>query len=436
MTGRRRVLPGLRLPLADEAAALDLARRGVGGFCLFGGGSAAEVAALVARLQDAAPHPLLVASDLEDGAGQQIAGLSRHPPAAALDPAAAEAAGMRTALEAQPLGITMTFAPVCDVVSDPRNPILQARAFRDPAACAPAFVRGARRMGLRTCAKHFPGHGATTEDSHDALPVVEADAATWQRRDLPPFRACIEAGVDAVMTAHLACPALTGSPDLPATLSRAVMTDLLRGELGFAGLVVSDALLMDGVLRGRSEAEAAVLAAEAGCDVLLVPRDVEGVLAAVERIDDEAAVERIAAAAEPLPEPFAESVARSVAAGGELPVGPGPHPLRICDLHGGGEAFAAAAGVRFEHLDQDGGVIGRGGGNGLAVPAVAILRADRAWSGGLGLPPAVRALAAEAGLVVVLGPQLLLEGLAPAAWVRAPGQDPLTVAEVVRRAFR
>lgn len=412
MNAARLVLPALRLP-ADLDPYLRLAARGVGGFCVFGGD--AGLAEQLARLQAAAPHELLIAADMEAGAGQQVAGLSRHPPAAALDPEAAEACGIRTALEARPLGVTMTFAPVCDVASEPSNPIIQGRAFRDPGACAPRFVLGARRFGLRTCAKHFPGHGATRLDSHDALPVVEADAATWHARDLPPFRACIAAGVDAVMTAHLACPALTGSPDLPATLSRRVITDLLRGEMGFQGLVVTDALLMEGVRRGRSEAEAAALALEAGCDALLCPADVEGVLRAVASVEAEAALARVAAAARPLPDPLVRAAEASVESRGELPVERGPHAPQVFDLDGGdGRAVAAAFG-------------------GLAVPAVVLLRSDRAWGGALALPDAARAAAARAELVILLGPAPLLEGLAPARFVRAPGRDPYTFSAVVRR---
>jgi len=408
----RLVVPALRLPVSDLDPHLRLAARGVGGFCVFGGDL--SLGAILARLSAEALYPLLFASDLEDGAGQQVKGLTRHPPAAALHPDAAEIAGIRTAIEARLMGLNMAFAPVCDVISAPRNPIIQGRAF--PPGGPARFVQGARAFGLRTCAKHFPGHGATTRDSHDALPAVDADPSTWRRRDLPPFRECIEAGVDAVMTAHIACPALTGSPTLPATLSRAVMTDLLRKEMGFSGLAVTDALLMEGVKGGRSEGEAALLALAAGCDALLVPSDVEGVLAAVEEADADDALVRMAAAAEPLPDPLAAAAEASVTHAGPLPVGPGPHAPSVFDLdrRGAGEAAARAIG-------------------GLSAPAVLILRSDRAWGGALELPADARAAAAAARLVILLGPEVLLEGLSPAAWVRAPGHDPLTLAAVARR---
>jgi len=428
----RLLVPALRFPAAadDLGPALALAARGVGGFCVFGGD--ARLPEHLARLQAAAPWPLLFAADLEDGAGQQVAGAPVHPPAAALDPDAAEAAGARTAEAARPLGITMTFAPVCDVASEPQNPILHTRAFPDPAACAPRFVRGARRHGLRTCAKHFPGHGATTADSHDALPLVTADAATWHRRDFPPFAACIAEGVDAVMTAHLACPALTGSDTLPATLSARVMRDLLRGELGFEGLVVTDALLMEGVRSGRSEADVARAALDAGCDVVLCPADVEAVAAALERVSAPESLARMERAAVPLPDPLARAAAASVSSGGRLPLGAGPHPLRVCDLNGGGEAFARRTGWPWEVLDLEGRVVARGGaGEGLDRPALALLRRDRAWGGPLAPPPALAQLARAAGLVIAVGRRSLLDGLDAAAWVHAPGDDPATVAAIL-----
>jgi beta-glucosidase-like glycosyl hydrolase len=449
LTRARLLLPALRCAKArtDPDPFLRLAARGVAGFAVFGGDAA--LGALLARLQAAAPHPLLFAADLEDGAGQQIAGATRHPPAAALFPDAAEAAGVLTAIEARAHGLTMAFAPVCDVVSEPRNPILCVRAFADPVAAAPRFVAAARAYGLRACAKHFPGHGATREDSHDALPVVAADARTWRARDLAPFAACFHAGVDATMTAHVDCPALTREPGLPATLSPRVMTDLLRAEMGFGGLAVSDALLMEGVRRGRSEAEAARLAVEAGCDLVICPDDVEGVLRALERVRParvDEALARVAAASLPLPAPIPVDPAplrealrtaarRSVRARGPLPLGRGSHALRICDLHGGGEALAAACGLRHERIDLEGRVLSRGEGPGLEAPAVALLRRDKAWGGPVDPPPAVARLLEAAGLALVLGPARLAEGLSAPRVVQAPGEDPWTVEAALQAAF-
>ena len=407
-------MPAIRFPVDDLDPFLRLAERGVGGFCFFGGD--AGLRDVVDRLQAAAPHRLLFAADFEDGAGQQIAGLAKHPPAMAFDPDGAEAAGVRTAIESRALGITMTFAPVCDVLSEPTNPIIQQRAYRDPAACAPRFVRGARAFGLRTCAKHFPGHGATKQDSHDALPRVDADEATWRERDLVPFQRCIDAGVDAIMSAHLAAPALTGSNTLPTTLSHRVITDLLRGDMGFSGLVLTDALCMDGVLQGRTEAEAAQLALEAGCDALLCPDDVEGVLRAAEGMEAGAALARIAEAADPLPGPMERAAAQSIEEIGEVAIGKGSHRARVFDLDG--------LGREEEVADLFGG---------FAAPIAVVLRRDRAWGGALRLTDEIRAAGREAPLLVLLGPRALLEDLKPAAALVAPGHDPFTLAEVVRR---
>ena len=436
MSGLRLLVPGLRFPLreGEPDRSLRLAEQGVGGFCIFS--APADVGDLIARLQDVAPHPLLIASDIEHGVGQQVEGGRLHPSAGALGPDAAEVAGIQTGFEARSHGITMAFAPVCDVASHPRNPIIHARAFPDPQRSAPRFVIGARRMGLRTCAKHFPGHGATALDSHEALPRVDADVETWHARDLPPFRACIEAGVDAVMTAHLACPALTGSSDLPATLSRRVLKDLLRGELGFSGVIVTDALLMEGVLAGRTEVEAARAALLAGCDILLCPADVEGVAGMLGEIDAGESLARLARVAEPLPD-LLRVAARASVTGARGPVTrPGDLPIRICDLHGRGRELARhLGGLAYERFSPDGVRIGSGGdsAHGTADPIVIVARSDRAWGGPARVPAEIGKLARGAAGVVVLGPRALLDDLAPETWIHAPGEDRETLAEVLER---
>ncbi|MDB4952287.1 MAG: hypothetical protein JWM27_4936 [Gemmatimonadetes bacterium] len=285
---------------------------GVGGFILFGG-RADAVRALTAELHRRAPHPLLVASDLERGAGQQFRGATPLPPAAALgslgEAAVTERAGQVTAREARALGVNWIYAPVADVDLEPENPIIGVRAFgTEPAAVAQqvaAWVRGCRAGGALSCAKHFPGHGRTVGDSHIERPTVDASRGTLEA-DLAPFRAGVEAGVDAMMTAHVAYPALDPQ-HRPATLSPPILQGLLRGELGFGGLVVTDALVMDGLTTDVDEAGAGVLALAAGCDVLLYPRDEAAVIAAIEaaladgrlsqeRVDE--ALGRIAAAAD------------------------------------------------------------------------------------------------------------------------------------------
>jgi beta-glucosidase-like glycosyl hydrolase len=269
---------------ARMAEALEL---GVGGFILFGGTPDA-VRALTDDLQRRSRVPLLIASDLERGAGQQVEGLVEIPPPLALAATGSEDvarwAGACTAREARRVGINWAFAPVADLDLLADNPIVQTRSFgRDPTAvarCVAAWVAGCESEGVLACAKHFPGHGRTTRDSHVEMPTVLADAATLLREDLLPFRAAIEAGVASVMTAHVQYPELDES-GVPATLSPSVLR-LLREELRFDGLAVTDALNMAGAQHGRSEADAAVAALRAGCDLLLYPDDPRGVVSALE----------------------------------------------------------------------------------------------------------------------------------------------------------
>ncbi len=275
---------------------------GVGGFIIFGG-TAGAVRELTAELRERSSHPLLVGADLERGAGQQFAGATSLPPAAALagigDLDLTRRAGELTAREALAMGVNWVYAPVADLDVEPENPIVGSRAFGDDPETASrqvrAWIEGCRDGGALACAKHFPGHGRTTADSHLALPRVEADAATLEAADLAPFRAAIEAGVESVMTAHVSYPALDAS-GAPATLSRPILTGLLRERMGFDGLIVTDALIMEGVLGGASdaraaEADAAVRALNAGCDVLLYPRDVEALAAALDRARGDAVPE-------------------------------------------------------------------------------------------------------------------------------------------------
>jgi beta-glucosidase-like glycosyl hydrolase len=260
---------------------------GVGGFILFGG-RAEGVRALTDELRRRTRFPLLIASDLERGAGQQFRGATPLPPAAAIgwlaDEEVTERAGELTAREARALGVNWIYAPVADVDLEPENPIIGVRAFgTDPAAVATqvaAWVRGCRAGGALSCAKHFPGHGRTVGDSHIERPTVAVSREALEA-DLEPFRLAAAAGVDSVMTAHVVYPALdpTGAA---ATLSPRILGDLLRGELGFEGLVVTDAMIMDGLTEDSSEAAAAVRALAAGCDVLLYPQDTEGVIREVE----------------------------------------------------------------------------------------------------------------------------------------------------------
>jgi beta-glucosidase len=257
----------------------------VGGFIIFGG-TAEAVRALTTQLRREAGRPLLLAADLERGAGQQFDGLTQFPPPralAALDRLEVTRwAGGVTAREAKGVGINWVFAPVADLDLLPDNPIIQTRAFAaDPALAArhvAAWIEGCQGAGALACAKHYPGHARTTTDSHISLPVVSASREQLLV-DRVPFTAAIDAGVASLMTAHVAYPALDAS-GLPATLSRVIIGDLRQG--GYDGLVVSDALIMEAALAGRSETDAAVAALAAGVDILLYPQDAAAVAAALD----------------------------------------------------------------------------------------------------------------------------------------------------------
>jgi beta-glucosidase-like glycosyl hydrolase len=249
----------------------------VGGLLLFNGGPATK--STIARLQHKSNIPLLIAADIERGVGQQVSGHTLFPHAMAFEKlgrnaaAAVEKFAEATAREAHDIGIQISFAPVADVNTNPRNPIIATRAFSEnierAAELAAAYVAAAEAAGLRTTAKHFPGHGDTHQDSHDSLPVVERSADDLAACELVPFRAAIDAGCSLVMTAHVAYPAIDPT-GLPATLSRTILEGVLRRRLGFRGVTCSDSLLMAGVRdRFPSEEEMALAALSAGVDLLL-----------------------------------------------------------------------------------------------------------------------------------------------------------------------
>jgi beta-N-acetylhexosaminidase len=252
--------------------------------------------AFLNRIERLAKVPLMVGGDFERGASMRVNGTTVFPHAmafgAAGDPELARFEGQVTAREARALGVQWVYYPVADVNDNPDNPIINIRSFgEDPqqvAAQVTAFIEGAhsyKRNYVLTTAKHFPGHGDTAVDSHLNMPTINADRQHLESVELLPFRAAIAAGVDSIMTAHIAVPALA-PPNLPATLSPAILTDLLRHEMGFKGLVITDALEMGGIAQGFNSADAAVRAIEAGADALLMPADPEaairGVVAAVE----------------------------------------------------------------------------------------------------------------------------------------------------------
>ena len=262
-------------------------------------GSPIEVASKVNSLQQLADVPLLVASDLEPGLGRLVGGTfvpslmsagsatifpSNMAIAATGDVRDALEVGRIIGREARAVGIHLAFAPTVDVNNNPANPVINTRSFgEDPqrvAELSAAFVRGVQSEGVAATAKHFPGHGDTDTDSHLALSVVRSDAARLATVELVPFRASIDAGVVAVMTAHIALPAM-GINGSPATLEPRIVTTLLRDSLGFRGLAVTDALRMQAVGQGYTPEQAAVLAVQAGADILLSPIDVKKTIDAV-----------------------------------------------------------------------------------------------------------------------------------------------------------
>lgn len=283
---------GAAMPAAERALEL-----GVGGFIVFGG-EARAVRRLTSELRRIAGRPLLIGADLERGAGQQFAGATALPPLAALgdldDADVVRRAGELTGREARALGVNWVYAPMADIDLEAANPIVGTRAFGPQAArvarLVAAWIEGCRPTGALTCAKHFPGHGRTTADSHLELPAVDA-ARDELEVDIGPFVAAITADVDSIMTAHVAYPAL--DPERrPATMSPPIVTDLLRDRLTYDGLVVTDALVMEGAHAGGDEADAAVLALAAGCDALLYPDDVEAVVERIGRAVADGELER------------------------------------------------------------------------------------------------------------------------------------------------
>ena len=281
----------------------------VGGIILFRG-PVYESVHLVNRMQRLAKLPLLVSADLEAGSGMRFEDTTNLPWNMAVgatgDPAFARRQGELTAREARALGVQHVFAPVADVNNNAGNPVINVRSFgEDPAEVAryvAAFVEGAQAAGVIATAKHFPGHGDTAVDSHRGLPVIDVARARLDSVELVPFRAAIKAGVGSVMTAHIGLPQVdptqvTPLPReaivrpsyaekevfvenavLPGTLSPVVTTKLLRGDLGFDGLVVTDALDMSGLTIYFKQDEAGVRAVLAGADMLLKPADPDAIL--------------------------------------------------------------------------------------------------------------------------------------------------------------
>ncbi|MBB6050055.1 glycoside hydrolase family 3 N-terminal domain-containing protein [Armatimonas rosea] len=241
---------------------------------------APAVRAMLDALQALAKTPLLIATDQEGGRVARFgtAPFTPAPAAAALESTeAAYASALQTGRELATVGVNMNFAPVADINSNPENPVIGDRSFgTTPEAVTPkllAQLQGYTDSGILSCLKHFPGHGDTSTDSHFLLPTLPHTLATLEARELAPFRAGIAAGAPAVMTAHILFPALDTA--LPATMSPAILTGLLRETLGFQGLIVTDCLEMRAVADHWGTAQAALAAVKAGADLVLVCHTLE-----------------------------------------------------------------------------------------------------------------------------------------------------------------
>ena len=271
----------------------------IGGFHVFGGsepapdvlldahygtvtlGQPLAAASLINRLQAISKYPLLNSADFETGLGFRLEGATTFPRnmafGAAGDDQLAYQAGRITAEEGRAVGVQLNFAPVVDVNNNPRNPVINTRSYgEDPEAVgrlASAYVRGLQEGGMLATLKHFPGHGDTDVDSHLGLPIIKDPRDMLERIELPPFKAGIAAGAGAVMTAHIEMPALDPTPNTPTTLSRPIVSGVLRKELAFDGLVVTDSMQMAGVAALYSPGEAAVRAVKAGNDIILHSAD-------------------------------------------------------------------------------------------------------------------------------------------------------------------
>jgi beta-N-acetylhexosaminidase len=257
-----------------------------------------EAAMVTNQLQKDSEFPLLFAADFERGLGMRLNEVTAFPHAMAFGAANnvdfARESGRITAMEARAIGVQWNWFPDVDVNSNPDNPVINTRSYgEDPALVgkmAAAYIEGAHEFGMMTTAKHFPGHGDTDTDSHLSVPVVTADRARLDAVELPPFEAAIKAGVDAVMVAHVSVPALDPDPQHVASISQPIVTGLLEKQMGFHGLIVTDALEMRGLIKlfpdgSEASARAAVEAVKAGNDMLLIPANLDaaynGVLNAV-----------------------------------------------------------------------------------------------------------------------------------------------------------
>jgi len=258
-------------------------------------GQPLEAASLLNRLQNAAALPLLNTGDFEAGLGFRINGATTFPRQMAVGAAGDELlafdAARITAIESRAIGVHVNFSPIADVNNNAKNPVINTRAFGEQpdvvGRMTAAYVRGLRAGGMLSTLKHFPGHGDTDVDSHLGLPIINRSREQLETVELAPFRQGIAAGADAIMVAHIELPALDPAEFSPATLSRPIVTDLLRNQMKFNGLIYTDSMGMDAVSKRLSPGDAAARAIMAGNDIVLHSPDdaaaVAGIKAAVEK---------------------------------------------------------------------------------------------------------------------------------------------------------
>lgn len=272
----------------DFAHHLSLVKKGIAGFIIFGG-RLEEVRRYAGRLQEESALPLIIASDLERGLGQQIKGGTMFPPAMALAKAAIKSRGEKgydlsllrktftaIAVEAAYAGINTIFAPVLDINTNPKNPIIATRAFGEDektvSLLGSEMIRIFQKNGIAACGKHFPGHGDTEVDSHIRLPVIQRELIHLKKNELRPFEMAMKAGVRMIMLGHLSVPALDPS-GLPVSFSKRAV-QFLREKMHYAGILITDAMNMGGIGK-YSEEVASLMALEAGVDLVLHPSDIE-----------------------------------------------------------------------------------------------------------------------------------------------------------------
>lgn len=270
----RLVFPGFWFDRQDVALAEDLAQKGVGGFCLYGG-TREQIRRFTQRVRAAAPHPLLICADYEDGLGRWVKDAVRLAPNLALGAAGDEnlafEKGLLTGLQARELGVDWVFAPVLDLADTPNNPIVNTRAFsahpREVIRLARAFINGLTQGGALNCLKHFPGHGQTETDSHLALPVLQRSLPQLMEHELLAFIQLMPLA-HGIMTGHLLLPQI--DPQYPASFSPIIQDRLLKQQLGWKGCLLTDALLMQAI---GDEKQASLHALQAGSHILLAMKD-------------------------------------------------------------------------------------------------------------------------------------------------------------------